>query len=523
MFLVRRFEESLLDLFSEGKLVGTTHTYIGQEANAVGVVSHLDRDLDVIVSNHRCHGHYLAFTGDLVGLLREVMGKEGGVCGGKGGSQHLCNDGFYSNGILGSTVPVATGMALAERERGSGAVVVAFVGDGTLGQGVVYESLNMASLWQLPILYVVENNFYAQSTPSHLNLAGRITARGEAFGIATAELDTTDVEEIERTAGGIVEGMRTHRRPFFLVLNTYRFSPHSKGDDNRDLAEIEKARQRDPLDGRGSAPRRGGARRDRDGAASNGSRRRSRRRSDHGRRDRGRYRPAALRRGAERGIGRALRAARRRVPARRGRPRPVRGRVQDHAGSEHALAGAGDDHAGQRGRPVRGRGRDGAARLPADPRDHVRRLHRPRSRPDRERDRQVPRRCSTTRCACRSSSARRWAGAGATGRRTASRSRRCSSASRGSRSSPPASTTTCARCCTRRSPTTTRSSSSRTSSCTAVPTAARRAAGSTPSRSSRPTAPTPRSPSPATASRTRTRRSPPTAGWRRSRSTPPGG
>ena len=102
---------------------------------------------DVIVSNHRCHGHYLAFTDDVDGLLREVMGKQGGVCGGKGGSQHLCNDGFYSNGILGSTVPLAAGMALAERERGGDAVVTVFLGDGTLGQGVVYESLNIASLW----------------------------------------------------------------------------------------------------------------------------------------------------------------------------------------------------------------------------------------------------------------------------------------------------------------------------------------------------------------------------------------
>ena len=174
MVLIRRFEESLLELFSLGKLAGTTHTYIGQEANAVGVIDHLERGRDVIVSNHRCHGHYLAFTDDVDGLLGEVMGKASGVCGGKGGSQHLCNDGFYSNGVLGSTMPVATGMALAERERGCGAVTtVAFIGDGTLGQGVVYESLNIASRWGLPLLVVVENNYYAQSTPSHLTLAGR--------------------------------------------------------------------------------------------------------------------------------------------------------------------------------------------------------------------------------------------------------------------------------------------------------------------------------------------------------------
>ena len=247
MYLIRRFEESLLELFSLGKLAGTTHTYVGQEANAAGVIDHLERERDVVVSNHRCHGHYLAFTDDVDGLLGEVMGRESGVCGGKGGSQHLCNGGFYSNGVLGSTVPVAAGMALAERERGSGAVTTVFIGDGTLGQGVVYESLNIASRWGLPLLVVVENNFYAQSTPSHLTLAGRIADSGAAFGIETAELDTTDVTEVWDAAAEILPKVRAGGRPFFLVLNTYRYSPHSKGDDNRDPAEIEAARQRDPL------------------------------------------------------------------------------------------------------------------------------------------------------------------------------------------------------------------------------------------------------------------------------------
>ena len=206
----------------------------------------------MIVSNHRCHGHYLAFTDDVDGLLGEVMGKASGVCGGKGGSQHLCSDGFYSNGVLGSTVPVATGMALAERERGSGAVTTVFIGDGTLGQGVVYESLNIASRWGLPLLVVVENNYYAQSTPSRLTLAGSIADRGAAFGIETAELDTTVVGEIWDAAAEIVPKVRTSGRPFYLVLNTYRYSPHSKGDDNRDPAEIDGARQRDPLGVAGS-------------------------------------------------------------------------------------------------------------------------------------------------------------------------------------------------------------------------------------------------------------------------------
>ena len=189
MLFIRRFEETLLDLFSQGKLVGTTHTYIGQEANGVGIIDHLEPERDVVFSNHRCHGHYLAFTDDAFGLLSEVMGKATGTCGGKGGSQHLCRGNFYSNGVLGSIVPVATGIALAEKRKGTGAVSTVFLGDGTLGEGVTYESLNMASLWKLPVLFVVENNHYAQSTPVELQLAGSIAARAGAFGVETAELD----------------------------------------------------------------------------------------------------------------------------------------------------------------------------------------------------------------------------------------------------------------------------------------------------------------------------------------------
>jgi TPP-dependent pyruvate/acetoin dehydrogenase alpha subunit len=247
MFFIRRFEETLLELFSQGKLVGTTHTYIGQEANGVGIIDHLDPERDVVFSNHRCHGHYLAFTDDAFGLLSEVMGKATGTCGGKGGSPHLCRGNFYSNGVLGSIVPVATGIGLAEKRKGTGAVSTVFLGDGTLGEGVTYESLNIASLWKLPVLFVVENNHYAQSTPVELQLAGSVSARAEAFGVDTVELDTTDVEEVHEAAGRAVARIRETGEPFCLVLDTYRFSPHSKGDDNRDPAEIEARREWDPL------------------------------------------------------------------------------------------------------------------------------------------------------------------------------------------------------------------------------------------------------------------------------------
>jgi TPP-dependent pyruvate/acetoin dehydrogenase alpha subunit len=244
---IRTFEESLLAMFGAGVLAGTTHTCLGQEATAVGVISALDRDRDIVVSNHRGHGHFLAYCGEAERLYLEVMGKPGGVCGGRGGSQHLYLKNFYSNGILGGTVPVATGMALAEKLAGSGAVTAVFLGDGTLGEGVVYESFNFASLWSLPILFVLENNGYAQSTPYQLQVAGSMKARPEAFGIETEERRTTDAQEIRAAASDLVDSIRREVRPRCLLIHDYRLGPHSKGDDTRPAAEIEEARTRDPL------------------------------------------------------------------------------------------------------------------------------------------------------------------------------------------------------------------------------------------------------------------------------------
>jgi TPP-dependent pyruvate/acetoin dehydrogenase alpha subunit len=246
MLLIRRFEERLLNEFSSGRLVGTTHAYIGQEANAAGIFSELSAE-DVLFSNHRCHGHFLAYGGDPYLLAAELMGKVTGLVGGRGGSQHIHWRNFYSNGIQGGIVPVATGMALAEKIRKSGSIVIVFLGDGTLGEGVVYESLNIASLWSLPVLYVVENNRYAQTTPIYQAVSGSIKARFSAFGMDTWELDTSDVTEIGQAAQEATGYVRNSSRPAGLVLNTNRFAAHSKGDDVRDPQEVAGYKQKDPL------------------------------------------------------------------------------------------------------------------------------------------------------------------------------------------------------------------------------------------------------------------------------------
>jgi TPP-dependent pyruvate/acetoin dehydrogenase alpha subunit len=247
IFLLRRFDEVVLENYSRGVFFGTTHTYLGQEADAVGVLSHLQPE-DVIFSNHRCHGHFLAAGGDPRTLFAELMGKSTGVCGGRGGSQHLYWRNFYSNGVQGGIVPVATGMALAEKRKGSGAVVVCFLGDGTLGEGVIYEAFNLAALWQAPVLYVVENNHIAQTTPVELALAGEICDRFKAFGISACELDTSDVLEISSVAEALLADVRTSGKPRGLILHTVRFGPHSKGDDTRPAGEIARLRaERDPI------------------------------------------------------------------------------------------------------------------------------------------------------------------------------------------------------------------------------------------------------------------------------------
>ncbi|HSB65515.1 MAG TPA: thiamine pyrophosphate-dependent dehydrogenase E1 component subunit alpha [Anaerolineales bacterium] len=247
LYKIRRFEETVMENFPRGVFLGTTHTYLGQEANAVGVISNIQEN-DIIFSNHRCHGHFLAYGGDPRRLFAELMGRATGVCGGRGGSQHLHWRNFYSNGVLGGTVPIATGMALAEKLKGSGVITVAFLGDGTLGQGVVYEALNMASLWKAPILYVLENNHIAQTTEIHLALAGDICTRFTAFGIPSYKLSSSDVLEIYAISTDLLERVRQEQHPQALIIDTHRFGPHSKGDDTRDPAYLQRIRlEHDPL------------------------------------------------------------------------------------------------------------------------------------------------------------------------------------------------------------------------------------------------------------------------------------
>ena len=248
MYRIRRFEETVLDEFKRGVFSGTTHTSLGQEANAVGVITSLRED-DIIVTNHRCHGHFLASGGDARALFAELMGRSTGVCGGRGGSQHIHWRNLYSNGVQGGIVPIAAGMAFAEKEKMTGTVVTVFIGDGTFGEGIIYEAFNMARLWALPLLIVVENNHIAQTTPTSTVLAGGLAERIRAFDLQVTELDSSDVIEIRSAAEKSVTFIRQQQLPTALILNTIRFGPHSKGDDTRAVEEMNSLKAaRDPVE-----------------------------------------------------------------------------------------------------------------------------------------------------------------------------------------------------------------------------------------------------------------------------------
>ena len=246
MLLIRYFEEGVLKLFEQGKLFGTTHAYIGQEANAVGVITNL-KNSDIVVSNHRCHGHYITHKENPYALLCEMMGKQDGLNAGRGGSQHICDDGFFSNGVLGGIMPLSAGLAFSEKFNKTENIVTVFIGDGTLGEGVLYETLNIVSKWELPLFIVLENNMYAQSTKIELTLAGSISDRFKAFGIETEEIETFNVMEINKVSVNMIDKIRITKKPKCLIINTYRFASHSKSDDGRNKSEVEKWKVNDPL------------------------------------------------------------------------------------------------------------------------------------------------------------------------------------------------------------------------------------------------------------------------------------
>ncbi len=254
MLIVRYFEKKIEFGFSRGQIAGTTHLCIGQEAVAVGASAHLS-NTDYVVSNHRGHGHALAKGLDSTRLMAEVMGKAMGYCGGKGGSQHVAcvEKGFLgTNGITGGGIPIATGAALTIKQQGRRDVSVCFFGDGASNQGTFHESLNMASLWKLPVLFVCENNLYGMSTPIEKSVSGGdVLKRAQAYDIEAASVDGMDLLSVYHQAGKLIDKIRDGEGPAFLECKTYRYCGHSKSDPRQYRSrEEEKAwRERCPIKG----------------------------------------------------------------------------------------------------------------------------------------------------------------------------------------------------------------------------------------------------------------------------------
>ncbi len=244
---IRHFEQLLLKLFAEGKLNGTVHTCVGQELIPAVLAQHM-KDLDTFFSNHRGHGHYLAKTGDLRGLLAEVMGRASGCSGGYGGSQHLLGEGFFSNGIQGGFAPVGVGFSLGRSQIApeTEPISVVFLGDGTLGEGVLYEALQLAALYKAPTLFVLENNGYAQSTSARQTFRGDLNARVTGFGIHFFSGSIWEPERLNTTVAEAVQKTRSCE-PCFIEIDCYRLNSHSKGDDNRNPDEVRTFVERDPI------------------------------------------------------------------------------------------------------------------------------------------------------------------------------------------------------------------------------------------------------------------------------------
>jgi pyruvate dehydrogenase E1 component alpha subunit len=235
MLLIRRFEEQVDDLYRSAKMPGLAHLYIGEEAVAVGVCAALRED-DYITSTHRGHGHCLAKGAAVDRMFAELLGKEAGYCRGKGGSMHIADQergNLGANAIVGGSAGIAAGAALSARRRGTDQVAACFFGEGALGQGLVYEAMNMASLWRLPVVYVCEDNLYNEYTPRSETTAGSMAGRPKAFGIPAEEVDGQDVVAVHQAALVAVERARSGAGPGFLICHTYRFRGHHVGDVDR--------------------------------------------------------------------------------------------------------------------------------------------------------------------------------------------------------------------------------------------------------------------------------------------------
>ena len=254
MMMIRLFEENANDLYIRALMPGLAHLYIGVEAVAVGICQALNPD-DYITSTHRGHGHCLAKGAKLDRMFAELLGKEAGYCKGKGGSMHIADPetgNLGANAIVGGSAGIATGAALSAKRLKTNQVCVCFFGDGAMGQGLLYEVMNMAALWKLPVIYVCENNLYNEYTHNSETLAGDMITRAAGFGIPGETVDGQDVRKVYATAKEIINRVRGGAGPAFLVCNTYRFHGHHVGDIKRDYYRSKEEEtlwktQRDPV------------------------------------------------------------------------------------------------------------------------------------------------------------------------------------------------------------------------------------------------------------------------------------
>jgi len=254
MLMIRLFEEQVDDLYKRALMPGLAHLYIGEEAVAVGICEALTNE-DYITSTHRGHGHCVAKGAALDRMFAELLGKEAGYCKGKGGSMHIADPAtgnLGANAIVAGSTGIATGAAFSAKRLGTGQVAVCFFGEGALGQGVLYEVMNMAALWKLPVIYVCENNMYNEYTHYSETTAGDILTRAKGFGVHTAVVEGQDVRDVYKATVPLVERGRAGEGPSFLLVNTYRFMGHHVGDVARDYYRPKTEEQnwkteRDPL------------------------------------------------------------------------------------------------------------------------------------------------------------------------------------------------------------------------------------------------------------------------------------